>query len=109
MNVAPESDFGITSDLCDIRKHPNAECFMAWTLEVVAAMVRSRPAWASALKRCVDTILDASPESIQRFERRMKKEPFGFKIWILLLGSEAEMVACEDAAELLYKFDTRFP
>jgi hypothetical protein len=107
--AASEQDFGITPELCWIGAHPNAECFLAWTLEVTRAMVRPRRAWADALRRCVDTITDASPESIQRFEWRMKREPFAFKIWTALIGSESEMVACEDAAELLYKFECRFP
>jgi hypothetical protein len=47
--AASENDFGITAELCDIRTHPNAECFIAWTLEVTAAMVRARRPWASAL------------------------------------------------------------
>jgi hypothetical protein len=107
--AASEEDYGITPELCSIYAHPNAECFLAWTLEVTRAMVRPRRTWADALRRCVDTITDASPDSITRFEWRMKKEPFAFRIWTALIGNEAEVVACEDAVQLLYKFEGKFP
>jgi hypothetical protein len=88
---------------------PRSRTFLRSTIEVTAAMVRPRRDWADALGRCVDTITYASPELILRFEWRMKKEPFAFRIWTALIGNEAELIACKDAMELLYKFESKFP
>jgi hypothetical protein len=107
--AASEKDFGITPALCDIRTHPCAEAFLEWTLRVTAQMVRPRRIWADALNRCADTIADASTEAICRFEARMKREPFGFKIWTALLGDEKTMVTMADCSQLLERFEDKFP
>lgn len=106
---ASEHDFGITPALCDIWNHPCAEAFLEWTLRTQGLIVRPRRILADAVQRCVESIEYVAPDQMQKFKARIAREPFGFQIFVKIISDENEMVAMVDCADLLAKFESKFP
>jgi hypothetical protein len=48
-------------------------------------------------------------ERLPRFTARTTREPFAFRIFIRMISDESEMVAVVDYADLLAKFEAKFP